>query len=222
VLAGVTALSALTGCAPAPDTQLVPGSVVSPDSILSVELDVDTSARDWVRWNGRQNYFLTKNSESAAYKAWLSKLDGVKNRSLLERANEVNDLVNAAVKYVSDRVNYGTQEYCASAAQTISRGSGDCEDFAIAKFYALKYLNVPESRMCVLVVASDTAASKKIDHGVLAVDTSAANNWANCLVLDNCSGSLKTLGQNGYEPYYMINSKEMRRCTAKVLKPPAP
>jgi len=210
VLAGLTAMSALTGCdtrePPAADTQLV----------------LDTTASvNWSDWGDRQDSYLTNDSNRVPYQTWLSKLDDAKDMSLLDKANRVNDLVNNTVRYMSDNANYGG-EYWASGVETICAGVGDCDDFAIAKLYALKYLNVPENRMCVLGVTTDTIVSRKMNHAVLAVDTSAANNWVNCLILDNRARSLETLGQDGYLPYYMINSKEIRQCKLKVLKPPAP
>jgi len=247
-LAGVTALSALTGCdvtAPtASDTQLVPDTIhvkdadpsassalvtqLVPGAIVDVNIDKDLDYPGegrWSVWNHRQDSCLANDSNRVHYQTWLAKLDDAKNLSLLDKANRVNDLVNNTVTYVSDSENYGVENYWASGTQTICIGAGDCEDFALAKLYALKYLGVPENRMSVLDVASDSAVSKEIDHAVLAVDTSAANNWVNCLILNNYEGrknSLETLGQDGYLPYYMINTNKMLHCKVKTLKPLAP
>jgi len=219
VLAGLTAIGALAGCGivfpPAPDTQLVPDTTVF----------INVNQGKWSDWQDRQYSYLTNDSNRVHYQAWLSKLDDAKNLSLLEKANRVNDLVNNTVIYVDDSTAYGQGEYWASGVETICTGVGDCEDFAIAKLYALEYLNVPENRVYLLSVADDPKVSKKSNHAVLAVDTSAANNWVNCLILNDYAGSrntLETLGQNGYEPHVMINSDEIRLCKVKVLKPPAP
>jgi predicted transglutaminase-like cysteine proteinase len=230
VLAGLTALGVLTSYKGEPAspsssvtvTQLVPGKAVNVNIVKN--LDYPGEGR-WSVWNHRQDSCLANDSNRVHYQAWLAGLDGAKGLFLLEQVNQVNDLVNNTVTYVSDSENYGVDNYWASGAQTICSGAGDCEDFALAKLYALKYLGVSENRMSILDVASDPAFSKEIDHAVLAVDTSAANNWINCLILNNYEGSrnsLKTLEQTGYLPYYMINTNQMRHCKIKTLKSPAP
>jgi predicted transglutaminase-like cysteine proteinase len=151
-------------------------------------------------------------------------MDDAKELPLLDKADRVNDFVNNTVTYATDSINYGRGDYWASGVETICKGEGDCEDFALAKFYALKYLNVPENRMFLLWI-SDTVAHD--GHMVLGVDTSAVNNWTNCLILDNYEGtanSLKTLGQTDYAPFLVdaVNSQEILGCKAKILKPPAP
>jgi hypothetical protein len=212
VLAGLAAIGGLTGCR-SPDTQIIPDKT----SFINVDQGKFSD------WQDRQYSYLTNDSNRVHYQAWLSKLDDAKNHSLLDKANEVNDLVNNSVTWVDDSITYHQSEYWASGVETILQGVGDCEDFAIAKLYALDYLNVPENRMYILSVASDTTVSKESNHAVLAVDTSAANDWTNCLILNDNEGSkntLETLGQNGYDPHVMINMYEIRLCKAKVVKPP--
>jgi predicted transglutaminase-like cysteine proteinase len=222
VLAGLTALSTLTECgvafptAPAAsDTQLV----------LDATVHVNVDQGKWSVWKDRQDYYLSDDSNRVHYQAWLAQLDDAKDFSLLEKANRVNDLVNNTVTWVSDRDNYGRWEYFASGVQTVLSGRGDCEDFAIAKLYALQYLNVPENRVLILCVATD-GVSEQPNHGVLAVDTSAANNWINCLILNDNEirpeNFMKPLGRTGYAPRIAFNAEEIRSCKLKVLKTPAP
>jgi predicted transglutaminase-like cysteine proteinase len=203
VLAGLTALSVLIKCAP---------------------LDVYAVEREWDDVKERQGLYLANDSNRDYYQAWLSNLDDAKTLSLLDKANRVNDLVNNTVMYVTDSANHAQKEYWASGVETICVGRGDCEDFAIAKLYALQYLGVPESRMYALTVAFNPEVSEEISHAVLAVDTSAANNWAGCLVLDNMAGitnTLRTLEESGYKPAIAFNFDGVRRWDKKALKPPA-
>jgi predicted transglutaminase-like cysteine proteinase len=215
VLAGVTAMAALTGCKVT--TVLVSGASV--DVTIDKNLDYPVEGQ-WPIWSPRQDSCLRDDSNRVYYQAWLSKLDDAKNLSLLEKVNRVDDLVNNTVKYARDSVIYGVKNYWASGAQTICKGLGDCEDFALAKLYALKYLGVSEDRMSVLDIASHPDAPKKITHAVLAVDTSAANNWADCLILDDNVGqknSIKRLSQvkDRYHPFYMIGTDKMHHCKVK-------
>lgn len=45
--------------------------------------------------------------------------------------------VNTQYKYIPDIVNWGVSDYWASPAEFEEKGGGDCEDFAIAKYFRL-------------------------------------------------------------------------------------
>lgn len=70
---------------------------------------------------------------------------------------------------INDKNNYGVEEYWASPEEFLSRNGGDCEDFAIIKYYALRYFSWPTQNMWILLV-NDKKTDEK--HAVLAVKTS--------------------------------------------------
>jgi predicted transglutaminase-like cysteine proteinase len=175
-------------------------------------------------WEQRQNSCLRNDDNRTRYQTWLSQLDDAKDASIFDKANAVNDLVNNEVTYVSDKENYQAWEYFASGAQTALNGAGDCEDFAIAKLYAMKYLGVPENRTALLFVATD-GVSEQVDHCVLAVDTTANNSWINCLILNDSEGYqnlIENLYETGYKPIFTMNTQGMHDCKVKPLKQPTP
>lgn len=225
VLGGIAALSLIsalnskaspgsTTVQPATNTQLIMDSC--PADPFSANVNVD-----WLQWENRQDLYLTDDSNSVRYERWLSKLDGMEDMPLVRQAQIADSLVNKTVAWTSDSANYKAKDYWAAGAKTILTGKGDCDDFAIAKFYALQYLGVPDSRLTILVVATDSV-SKKLDHAVLAVDTTADNNWTNCLILDNRSKKVKSFGRTGYAPLYAVNPGEIRGCAVKKTRQPAP
>jgi len=73
----------------------------------------------------------------------LKKLEKSDIKKKLERTN---DFFNA-VRYKSDKSNYGVSDYWASPVEFLARDNGDCEDYVIAKYFALKHLGVPTSKM---------------------------------------------------------------------------
>ena len=95
----------------------------------------------------------------------------------LEKITLVNSWVNATVRYVDDRKLYRRADYWASAAETLRRRAGDCEDYAIAKMHLLAAAGIARDNMK-LVVARDLV--RNADHAVLIVKSGDA--W---LVLDN-------------------------------------
>jgi hypothetical protein len=225
VLSGLAALGALTSCnlrpaaPPPPDTQILIDS-----SFAFKNSELSGGSKDW---KARQDFYLKSSPLKAGYEIWLSQVDDFKKLPLVEQAKKVNDLVNTRVRWTDDLSNYGDSEYYASGIETILTGKGDCEDFAIAKFCALRHLGVPESRLAILGVAQNPIDSvmRMASHAVLAVDTSAANNWTNALILNDneeLPSTVKTLGETHYTPCFLFNDKELRLCIVKVLKPPAP
>ncbi len=79
----------------------------------------------------------------------------------------------------SDMELYGQEEYWATPAEFIRHGGGDCEDYAIAKYFALRMLGWPTKDMW-LVLVSDT--KRQAAHAVLAVRLGKT-----VFVLDNLS-----------------------------------
>lgn len=83
-----------------------------------------------------------------------------------DRLRFVSSEVNRTVAYREDADNWGADDYWATAAQTLSKGAGDCEDLAILKMQLLRAAGVPASRMY-LVVGQDLTARRA--HALLLV-----------------------------------------------------
>ncbi|MDK2061468.1 transglutaminase-like cysteine peptidase [Aliarcobacter butzleri] len=73
-------------------------------------------------------------------------LEKIKNEDLQTKLEKVNDFFNN-VKYSSDQKIYGVSDYWATPIEFLARDEGDCEDYVIAKYFALEYLGVPTSKM---------------------------------------------------------------------------
>jgi predicted transglutaminase-like cysteine proteinase len=98
------------------------------------------------------------------------------------RLDLVNQRVNAAIHYKSDMAQWGVADVWSPPLATNDSGSfntgfGDCEDFAIAKYVALRAAGVPASQMRVLLVHDNLA---RLDHAVL-----AAQDDSHWYILDN-------------------------------------
>ena len=59
----------------------------------------------------------------------------------------VNRFFNQRIRFLDDAVVWGQNDYWATPLETLSKGAGDCEDFAIAKYFTLLALKVPPSRL---------------------------------------------------------------------------
>lgn len=103
-----------------------------------------------------------------------------------ERLELVNTWVNRAITFESDSSVWGARDYWASARESLARGRGDCEDYAIAKMQMLQAAGVPASSLY-LVIVRDLVG--RIDHAVLAVRLDDGY-W----VLDNRSDTVLAAG----------------------------
>ena len=69
-----------------------------------------------------------------------------------EKLKQVNDFFNQRIEFVDDIYLWGLNDYWATPLEFLSKGAGDCEDYSIAKYFTLKELGVPESKMRITYV----------------------------------------------------------------------
>ena len=103
------------------------------------------------------------------------------------------------IKPASDWAQYGYDDYWPSPLQTLGSGAGDCEDYAIVKYVALRELGVDADDLRVVIVRDD---KRLVEHAVLAVRSE--RKW---LVLDNRTMAiLNTEDVRNYRPLFALNS----------------
>lgn len=90
-------------------------------------------------------------SEQARIRHWQEFVKATRSATTSEKLVSVNNYFNQ-FNYVEDQDLYGRNDYWATVRETLGSSSGDCEDFAIAKFFTLRDLNVPEENMRITYV----------------------------------------------------------------------
>jgi predicted transglutaminase-like cysteine proteinase len=139
-----------------------------------------------------------RESCSAAALSWQKIIRESGGLPTLEKLQKVNAYFNRW-PYRLDIEVYGVAEYWATP-QEFLRLSGDCEDYSITKYYALKKLGVPVERMRIVLL---TDSIRNIPHAVLAV-----RQGGESYVLDNLSDLV--LPHSRYEhylPQYSVNEQ---------------
>jgi len=120
----------------------------------------------------------------------------LKDAPLLAKVEAVNTHYNK-VRYIEDKNNYGTSDYWAMPVE-FTRVGGDCEDYVLAKYAALKELGVSEDKLR-MVILQDTL--KNLPHAILVVYTADGAKF-----LDNQFKTVKDVdGFTRYAPIYSIN-----------------
>lgn len=128
--------------------------------------------------------------------SWDGFQNSVRGKSPMEQLRFVNSFWNGW-PYREDIANWGTQDYWEIPAQFLKK-SGDCEDYAIVKYFTLKELGFDPQKMRI-VVLRDTI--RNLAHAVLVVfmDDDA-------YVLDNLSNVVMSHRRLGnYSPQYSVN-----------------
>ncbi len=111
-------------------------------------------------------------ADKEALARWLRGLDRL---APFDRVAEVHARLNRR-PYVADAANYGHADYWAAPSEFLAAG-GDCEDFAIAKYFALRALGVDAKDLRVVLVHD---RKRNVNHAVLAIALEGR-----VLVLDN-------------------------------------
>lgn len=139
---------------------------------------------------------LSSLMRGSVHKQWLELMSRAKGMSDLEKAKAVTVFFNRW-PYKTDQMVYNVPDYWATPREFILN-SGDCEDYAITKFYALIKLGVDPESMRVVALKD---AIRNLAHAVLVIYT---NNDA--YILDNLTDMTLTHARyTHYLPQYSIN-----------------
>lgn len=82
---------------------------------------------------------------------WQELVDENQNESEEDKLEIVNDFFNR-VRYIDDLTHWHQKDYWATPLEMLATDAGDCEDYSIAKYFTLKALGVPESKLYITYV----------------------------------------------------------------------
>lgn len=135
---------------------------------------------------------------------WDSMIQSSKNEKILTQLKNVNDFFNK-IKYVSDLRHWKKKDYWATPFEFMGSGAGDCEDYAIAKYFSLRKLGVPDDKLRITYVSYRRSNSKyEQAHMVL---TYFHKPGATPIVLDNINKKLQlATKRTDLKPVYSFNA----------------
>lgn len=137
---------------------------------------------------------------------WLQMIAANQDKSEQEKLVLANDYFNQNAVWVSDWDHYGVADYWATPLEMLSSGGGDCEDYAIGKYFTLLALKVPMSKLKITYVkASVVSVPEQTSHMVL---TYYPTPGAIPLVLDNLNPEIKPANERpDLAPVYSFNGE---------------
>jgi predicted transglutaminase-like cysteine proteinase len=141
---------------------------------------------------------------SPAALQFLAIVDGARAREGRARFGEINRAINLAIRPMNDMAQYGHIDVWSSPLATFATGAGDCEDYAIAKFVALRMAGVlPEDIR--IVVLRDLLHNE--DHA--AVVARLDGRW---LTLDNRRmAMIEDIDIRNHRPLFVIDDGGVMR-----------
>ncbi len=154
----------------------------------------------WLRVQEKhfKNDILKDGVKLNAGTTWESLKAKVDGKPLIDQLKIINSFWNQW-PYKQDPALYKAPDYWA-APYEFRKKSGDCEDYAITKYFTLRALGVPMEQMRVVVV-KDTILN--LAHAVLAVYIDG-----DAYILDNLSRNVLSHKRiRNYIPQYSVNEK---------------
>lgn len=124
------------------------------------------------------------------------------------KLGKINDFINLRVRFEDDLPIWEQSDYWATPLETIGQGRGDCEDFAIIKYYSLKEAGIPPAKLRLVYVRATLqgpGGPYQQAHMVLAYYPTPN---AEPLVLDNLVPEIRPASQRrDLQPVFSFNSE---------------
>ncbi len=131
--------------------------------------------------------------------AWQRLIREGRGETEREKLELVNRFFNR-MRFIDDTIHWRQEDYWATPVEFLASNGGDCEDFAVAKYFTLRALGVPEDRLYLTYVK---AVRLNRAHMVL---TYAATPGAEPLVLDNLTDTMEPASKRSdLLPVYSFN-----------------
>jgi len=130
-------------------------------------------------------------------------LVALEHEDIQKQLLEVNRFFNQ-FEYQEDHVHWGEQDYWATPSEFLGTQKGDCEDFVIAKYFALRALGVPDGRLYLTYVK---ALRQNVAHMVLSYFPTPASIPQ---ILDNYNPMILSANKRtDLLPVYSFNAKSL-------------
>jgi predicted transglutaminase-like cysteine proteinase len=138
-----------------------------------------------------------------AARRFLSIVEIGRKRQGRARLGWINRAVNLSIRPMSDWAQYGYADFWASPLQTLNSLAGDCEDYAIVKYMALRELGIAPGDLRFVIVQD---IMRQSEHAILAVRYE--QKW---LILDNLMMAMRDSDHTReYYPMFVMDSRGVR------------
>ena len=128
--------------------------------------------------------------------------------SVQEKLKRTNDFFNRRIQFADDQKIWNQSDYWATPMETLGKGAGDCEDFAIAKYFSLLNMGVPNEQLRLIYVKARIGGPSSTVTQAHMVLAWYADPDAEPLVLDNLINDIRTASRRSdLQPVFSFNSQ---------------
>jgi predicted transglutaminase-like cysteine proteinase len=140
--------------------------------------------------------------------SWRDQVQALRHASEDEQIRKINEFVNRHVLFSDDLSVWGEKDYWATPLETLGRGAGDCEDYAIAKYITLRALGISNDKLRMTYVKARIGGPRSSiteAHMVLGYYPSPD---AEPYILDNLIGDIRQASaRSDLTPVFGFNSE---------------
>lgn len=148
-------------------------------------------------------------SESTRIQKLIPVLNQAYQSPIDDQLYEINNFFNE-IPYYTDKEHWGQSDYWATPVEMLGTNGGDCEDYVIAKYFSLRALGIPDSKMRMMFV---TALRQNQAHMVLAYYPEPN---AIPLILDNINPRILPANKRpDLRPVYSFNGEGLYKAKAE-------
>ena len=124
------------------------------------------------------------------------------------KLKRINDFFNQNIAFDDDMNIWHQSDYWATPLETIGKGRGDCEDFAIAKYYSLRLAGIPVNKMRLIYVKARLKSPTGVIQQAHMVLAYYASPGAEPQVLDNLDSTIRPASKRpDLQPVFSFNSQ---------------
>ena len=158
-------------------------------ALLAGALPLVLAATDGARMEdiARARYGETAAAVVRDWRGLLGDADGDESARLAR----VNTFFNRRLRFDDDSVVWKEADYWATPLESLARGAGDCEDFAIAKYASLLVAGVPSERLRLIYVRARIGGPQSTLSQAHMVVGYYPTPDAEPLILDNLVGEIR-------------------------------
>ena len=168
-------------------------------SIIAATSNVNITPKKMAQFSKKYGPQATKRVE-----IWDRIMQESQNKKVLHKLKNVNDFFKK-IKYKRDLAHWGKNDYWAAPFEFMGTGAGDCEDYAIAKYYSLIKLGIPEHKLRITYVKLLRKRTKYEEAHMVLTYYHKKNSTP--IVLDNVNKKLQLASKRkDLKPIYSFNA----------------
>ena len=150
-----------------------------------------------------QQRYGTRAADTIA--AWRLMMEQARALPDAGKLDQVNTFFNRRMLFEDDILVWQVADYWATPLEFMGRGSGDCEDFTIAKYITLQMLGVGNERLRLIYVRAKSGSRASFAHMVLGYYPQPSDEPQ---ILDNLISSIRPASQrNDLVPVFSFNNE---------------